>query len=244
MGGTDGAFALAGFASGDCRRSTDRRATRLVAGGVCLPAPATARTIIPAGYSSHFLLHCESGLKVLHRSLAWSASAAFSLRGSKESLPKEAVQAAHRRISQSAHGKLLPRPRRPHRRVHPDPCRRQPLLHLRLHRADLGAMRVSTQWPCPLLQKFGLDRATRGRGHGSPAQHEAASPAEPLAGRNSPSRPAGAAATSTTSALDAAAGAFLLMQSMADWLATAEECFADEYGSLRQGLLTKVSSRC
>jgi len=27
-----------------------------------------------------------------------------------------------------------------------------------------------------------------------------------------------------------------------DWLATAEECFADEYGSLRQGLLTSIFS--
>jgi hypothetical protein len=27
-----------------------------------------------------------------------------------------------------------------------------------------------------------------------------------------------------------------------DWLATAEQCFADEYGSLRRGLLTSVFS--
>ncbi len=32
------------------------------------------------------------------------------------------------------------------------------------------------------------------------------------------------------------------MPSALDWLATAEECFADEYGSLRQGLLTSVFS--
>ena len=32
------------------------------------------------------------------------------------------------------------------------------------------------------------------------------------------------------------------MPSALDWLATAEECFTDEYGSLRQGLLTSVFS--
>ena len=33
-----------------------------------------------------------------------------------------------------------------------------------------------------------------------------------------------------------------MMPTALDWLATAEECFADEYGSLRQGLLTSVFS--
>jgi len=38
------------------------------------------------------------------------------------------------------------------------------------------------------------------------------------------------------------AGAFLLMPEALDWLATAQNCFADAYGSLRQGLLTSVFS--
>jgi hypothetical protein len=38
------------------------------------------------------------------------------------------------------------------------------------------------------------------------------------------------------------AGAFLLMPSALEWLATAEDCLADEYGALRQGLLTSVFS--
>ena len=38
------------------------------------------------------------------------------------------------------------------------------------------------------------------------------------------------------------AGAFLLMPQALCWLATAEQCFADDYGSLRQGLLTSVFS--
>ena len=36
------------------------------------------------------------------------------------------------------------------------------------------------------------------------------------------------------------AGAFLMLPRALDWLRTAEQCFADEYGSLRQGLLTSV----
>ncbi len=32
------------------------------------------------------------------------------------------------------------------------------------------------------------------------------------------------------------------MPSALDWLATAEKCFADEYGSLRHGLLTSIFS--
>ena len=38
------------------------------------------------------------------------------------------------------------------------------------------------------------------------------------------------------------AGAFLLMPEALDWLATAQDCFADDCGSLRQGLLTSVFS--
>jgi len=38
------------------------------------------------------------------------------------------------------------------------------------------------------------------------------------------------------------AGAFLLMPQALCWLATAEQCFADNYSSLRQGLLTSVFS--
>ena len=32
------------------------------------------------------------------------------------------------------------------------------------------------------------------------------------------------------------------MPTALDWLATAQQCFADDYGSLRQGLLTSVFS--
>jgi hypothetical protein len=32
------------------------------------------------------------------------------------------------------------------------------------------------------------------------------------------------------------------MPSALDWLGTAEACFADDYGSLRQGLLTSIFS--
>ena len=36
--------------------------------------------------------------------------------------------------------------------------------------------------------------------------------------------------------------AFLLMPTALDWLATAQDCFSDDYGSLRQGLLTRLFS--
>src|SRR5207253_4168038 len=80
-----------------------------------------------------------------------------------------------------------------------------------------------------------------GRGHDAPAQRG------PRAGRAAPCRngakPARAAAASPFfSTRTHYAGAFLLMPQALDWLATAEECFADDYGSLRQGLLTSIFS--
>jgi hypothetical protein len=36
------------------------------------------------------------------------------------------------------------------------------------------------------------------------------------------------------------AGAFLLLPTALDWLASAEDCFEDAYGCLRRGLLTSV----
>ena len=105
-----------------------------------------------------------------------------------------------------------------------------------------GAMRVSTVALHHFCKKFGLDRATRAEAT-APQPSTSHTPAEPRAGRNGPSEPAGAAATSPFfSTRTQHAGAFLLMPSALDWLATAEECFADEYGSLRQGLLTSVFS--
>jgi hypothetical protein len=57
---------------------------------------------------SHFLLHCDSGLKVAQvaRLLGLSRSAASAQQGLSS---KEVVQAAHHRLAGRTHGKLLPR---------------------------------------------------------------------------------------------------------------------------------------
>src|SRR3954471_14944552 len=57
---------------------------------------------------SHFLLHCQAGLKVAQvaRLLGFSRSAASAQQGLSS---KEVVQAAHHRLAGRSHGKLLPR---------------------------------------------------------------------------------------------------------------------------------------
>jgi len=57
---------------------------------------------------SHFLLHCQAGLKVAQvaRLLGISRSAASAQQGLSS---KEVVQAAHHRLAGRSHGKLLPR---------------------------------------------------------------------------------------------------------------------------------------
>ena len=57
---------------------------------------------------SHFLLHCQAGLKVAQvaRLLGLSRSAASAQQGLSS---KEVVQAAHHRLAGRSHGKLLPR---------------------------------------------------------------------------------------------------------------------------------------
>src|SRR3954454_14673083 len=57
---------------------------------------------------SHFLLHCQAGLKVAQvaRLLGFSRSAASAQQGLSS---KEVVQAAHHRLAGRSPGKLLPR---------------------------------------------------------------------------------------------------------------------------------------
>ena len=59
-------------------------------------------------------------------------------------------------------------------------------------------------------------------------------------------QPAGATAASpffsTPTHYTQYAGAFLLMPQALSWLATAQDCFTDTYGSLRQGVLTSIFS--
>jgi hypothetical protein len=57
---------------------------------------------------SHFLLHCNSGLKVAQRArLVGSSRPTASHQQGVSS--KEAIQAAHHRMAGRPHGKLLPR---------------------------------------------------------------------------------------------------------------------------------------
>lgn len=108
---------------------------------------------------SHFLLHCDSGLKVaqIARLLGVSRPTASRQQGVSS---KEAVQAAHHRMAGRPHGKLLPR-------------YAGPIAEFMLTRAgatrydildfieDTWDVRVSTVALHHFCKKFGLDRATR-----------------------------------------------------------------------------------
>src|SRR5207253_1661462 len=94
----------------------------------------------------------------------------------------------------------------------------------------------------PLLQEVRPRPRRPGRGDGRPARRGPPARRAALA-RGHPARPARAAAASPFfSARTQYAGAFLLMPSALHWLATAEECFVDDFGSLRRGLLTSAFS--
>ncbi len=168
-------FCTMAFASGDCRRSTDRRATRLVAGGVCLPAPLRRGLLFqPAAQSFPAALRVwtqgRTDRSLGRRQPAHSLAAARNLfqRGGASSAPP--------------HGRSAPRQTaaalcRPHRRVHPDPCRRQPLRPPRLHPAHLGRA-CFHRGLAPLLQEVWSRSRHACRGHGSQPS-TSHTPAEP-----------------------------------------------------------------
>jgi transposase len=108
---------------------------------------------------SHFLLHCESGLKVaqIARLVGVSRPTASRQQGVSS---KEAVQAAHHRMAGRPHGKLLPR--------YAGPIAEFILTHADASRFDIldfiertWGVRVSTVALHHFCKKFGLDRATR-----------------------------------------------------------------------------------
>src|SRR5260370_29360808 len=108
---------------------------------------------------SHFLLHCDSGLKVaqIARLVGISRPTASHQQGVSS---KEAIQAAHHRMAGRPHGKLLPR--------YAGPIAEFLLTHADASRDGTRAfiertwgVRVSTAALHPLLQKDGLDPATR-----------------------------------------------------------------------------------
>jgi transposase len=108
---------------------------------------------------SHFLLHCDSGLKVaqIARLVGISRPTASHQQGISS---KEAIQAAHHRMAGRPHGKLLPR--------YAGPIAEFILTHADATRYDLldfiertWDVRVSTVALHHFCKKFGLDRATR-----------------------------------------------------------------------------------
>jgi transposase len=108
---------------------------------------------------SHFLLHCDSGLKVaqLARLVDISRPTASRQQGVSS---KEAIQAAHHRMAGRPHGKLLPR--------YAGPIAEFILTHADATRYDIldfiqrtWDVRVSTVALHHFCKKFGLDGATR-----------------------------------------------------------------------------------
>lgn len=108
---------------------------------------------------SHFLLHCDSGLKVaaIARLVGISRPTASHQQGVSS---KEAIQAAHHRMAGRPHGKLLPR--------YAGPIAEFILTHADATRYDIlnfiertWGVRVSTVALYHFCKKFGLDRATR-----------------------------------------------------------------------------------
>jgi hypothetical protein len=115
---------------------------------------------------SHFLLHCNSGLKVaqIARLVGISRPTASHQQGVSS---KEAIQAAHHRMAGRPHGKLLPR--------YAGPIAEFILTHADATRYDIldfiqctWNVRVSTVALHHFNKKFGLDRATRAEATASP----------------------------------------------------------------------------
>ena len=125
---------------------------------------------------SHFLLHCNSGLKVAQ--IARLVGISRPTASHQQSVSsKEAIQAAHHRMAGRPHGKLLPR--------YAGPIAEFILTHADATRYDTldfiqrtWGVRVSTVALHHFCKKFGLDRATRAEATASPpsTDHAAAEP--------------------------------------------------------------------
>jgi hypothetical protein len=136
---------------------------------------------------SHFLLHCDSGLKVaqIARLVGISRPTASHQQGVSS---KEAIQAGHHRMAGRSHGKLLPR--------YAGPIAEFILTHPAATRYDIldfiertWSVRVSTVALHHFGKKFGLDRATRAEATAARPNPDR-TPAEPRpAERVPPSQP-------------------------------------------------------
>src|SRR5438105_4089948 len=135
---------------------------------------------------SHFLLHCNSGLKVaqIARLVGISRPTASHQQGISS---KEAIQAAHHRMAGRPHGKLLPR--------YAGPIAEFILTHAEATRYDIldfiertWGVRVSTVALHHFCKKFGLDRATRAEAT-TPRPSAGHAPAAPHPAETVPSQP-------------------------------------------------------
>jgi hypothetical protein len=126
---------------------------------------------------SHFLLHCNSGLKIaqIARLVGVSRPIASHQQGVSS---KEAIQAAHHRMAGRPHGKLLPR--------YAGPIAEFILTHADATRYDIldciertWSVRVSTVALHHFCKKFGLDRATRAEATAPRRPSADRTPAEP-----------------------------------------------------------------
>src|SRR5271155_3985609 len=136
---------------------------------------------------SHFLLHCDSGLKVaqLARLVGISRPTASHQQGISS---KEAIQAAHHRLAGRPHGKLLPRyagPIAEFMLTQPDATRYDVLAFIQ----RTWGVHVSTVALHHFCKKFGLDRATRAAATAPKLAVEPAVAALPPSGIVSPRQP-------------------------------------------------------
>jgi len=136
---------------------------------------------------SHFLLHCNSGLKVAQ--IARLVGVSRPTASHQQALSsKEAIQAAHHRLAGRAYGKLLPRYAGPIAEfilTHPDATRYDVLDFIQ----RTWGVHVSTVALHHFCKKFGLDRATRAAATAAQPSVEPAVAALPPSGVVSPRQP-------------------------------------------------------
>ncbi len=206
---------------------------------------------------SHFLLHCDTGLKVAQIARLLGISRPNASNQQKLS-SKEAIQQAHHRLDGRPTGKLLPR--------YAGPIAAFLLSHPKASQADLIAfvgqtfdVQVSRIALYKFLKKYGLDqipkpsRPAPGVAPAPPRPHDAPAPAILPArridldryadpgDRTGPShRSEQAVAAPFFFGRTQYAGAFLLMGEALDWLAVARDCIDDPFNTLTRGLLTSI----
>ena len=200
---------------------------------------------------SHFLLHCNSGLKVaqIARLVGISRPTASHQQGALFQGSDSSRSPPHGR---TALWQIVAPLCRPDCRVHPEPPRGHALRRARLHPPHLGRPRLH-RGPAPFLQEV-RPRSRHCAARARPVQRQQPRchdrPAAAAAGRL-PTVPASVATIPPGQPVPlphppfrrghaTIAGAFLLMPQALDWLATAQACFADDSRLACTGLLTSI----